>query len=73
MEANPIARILMKNLGIRWSIWFIFALALLIMGISFNLAYTGSVVYQWIFVISGSCISGIQYYVAWRNGKVGKI
>ncbi|OWY21419.1 hypothetical protein C7N43_06960 [Sphingobacteriales bacterium UPWRP_1] len=76
-EKNPLARFLMRKIGIQTTIWFIFAFttALVLLTVFSALApHTGQAV-QWAFVLLAAVISVVQFAVAYTNyyGKLNPI
>lgn len=68
-ESNPLARLLMKRLGVRFTIWAIFGLALGIVGIStwsLFCCYTG-IGYRLGYIGIGAFIAWVQFSVAHTN------
>jgi hypothetical protein len=68
-ERNPLARLIMKRLGVRFTIWVIFVLALGIVGIStwsLFCCYTG-IGYRLGYIGIGAFIAWVQFSVAHTN------
>lgn len=68
-ERNPIARKLMKRFGIHKTIWLIFAISILIVGLSNFLLFTfyKTIVYKILYISLGTFIAMTQFAVALTN------
>ena len=67
VESNPIARGLMKKIGIKKSVWLIFLISLTIILITGSVALSFGIIYQVFFVLLGLFISVVQFSVAHSN------
>ena len=68
-EQNPIARKFMHCMGVQSTIWLIFGLSIIIVGISIWLLFNfyNSFMYKIGFICFGACIAIIQFAVAHTN------
>lgn len=68
-ERNPIARIIMKRFGIHTTIWTIFSLSIIIVGLAVWLLFTfyNTTFYKALFVSLGVFITFTQFAVAYTN------
>lgn len=73
METNPIARKLMQWFGVKTAIWMVFLVAVGISALSYYVVLLEGTKSQYVFICIGLIISVIQYFVAWRNWRMGGI
>lgn len=66
-ETNPLANQIMIRLGTAKGVWIVFALALIIIGVTGGAAVSGSNVMQTLFIVVGLAISIVQGAVAYCN------
>ncbi len=66
-ETNPFARKLMYRWGPKATVWFVFVLAVIIIGVAGYLAYLMGPIFQIAFILVGIFISLVQFAVAAAN------
>ena len=66
-ETNPFARKLMYQWGPQTTVWIVFGIALVIIGVAGFLAYLMGPVFQIAFIVLGFFISVVQFAVAAAN------
>jgi len=67
VESNPLARGLMKKMGIKKSVWLIFLISLTIILITGSAALSHGIPFQVFFVLLGLFVSVVQFSVAHSN------
>lgn len=66
-ETNPMARALMRRVGLSGAAWLVFALAILIIGVTARAAIAGDLGMKILFIVAGTGISVVQAAVAHTN------
>lgn len=66
-ETNPIVRHMMIRVGTTKTVWVVFVLALIIIGLAGWAAIIGSIIMQALFILAGVAISIVQGSVAYGN------
>lgn len=67
IETNPLARKMMKKIGIKTTAWIVFAIVVIIVLFMGGIALTSNPGYQIFFVVFGFVLSVIQFAVAHNN------